>query len=263
MGRVLLSILLGAFALLVLVGAAELLGAKNPVLEIVLGSLAVALYLFLGEFLVAPRDGRGLGTKWPTMIAMGAALLGLTFLTDPFTRGGWSEWATSLGPVVLLGWLGILAGGAAAGRFALQALSLGGCRRSLRTAAALMVGVALVVAAGVVPLTRADTFPTATPEKAVPVFWGAAILNLLGAACLMFIGAGAGRSRRPSPVELGFLAFLSFVVAFLLAPTVTFLSHGSTGVMAGILGGVCSVVEFAVMALIGSTALRLPPAEPA
>ena len=175
---------------------------------------------------------------------------------------GHGQWAFLTG-VIVLGCVGILAGGAAAGRFTLQALSLHACRRCLRTAAALMVGVALVVAAGVLPLTRADTFPTATPEKAVPVFRGAAILNLLGAACLMFIGAGAGRSRRPSPVELGFLAFLSFVVAFLLAPTVTFLSHGSTGVMAGILGGVCSVVEFAVMALIGSTALRLPPAEPA
>ncbi len=269
MGRIVLAVVIGLLSLFVVIVGGELFQElfrhgtpleDNSIWEVVGGGLLVGFYLAIGQFLVASRKGPGLLAKWPTMVGMAAPLIAICLLSAAMEGHG--QWAFLTG-VILLGCAGIFAGAAAAGRFTLQALSLGTCRRSLRAAAALMVGVALVVAAGVVPLTRADTFPTATPEKAVPVFWGAAILNLLGAACLMFIGARAGRGRRPSPVDLGSLAFLSFVVAFLLAPTVTFMRHGPSMVIAGILGGLCAVVEFAVTLLIGSIALRLPTGEPA
>jgi hypothetical protein len=172
MGRVLLSMALGFFALVVFIGVGELLGVpgQNTIKEILGASLGVTLYLAISQFFVAPRGSSKLGPKWPTMVAMGAPLLVVLSWTKSFPGYRW-EWAYTIGPVLVSGCVGILAGAWAAGRVALSALSLESCRRNLRACATLLAAVAVVLAAAVIPLTRkAGTFPDGAPGGMVPVF---------------------------------------------------------------------------------------------
>lgn len=76
-------------------------------------------------------------------------------------------------------------------------ISLNFGRRSLLLSAALLVLAALVVILGVIPPVKTDTFPLATPERAVGAFMVSAVLYLLFAAALVIIGVrAAGRTRR-------------------------------------------------------------------
>jgi hypothetical protein len=126
-----------------------------------------------------------------------------------------------------------------------------------------LVAVALVLAAAVIPLTRkAGTFPDGAPGDTVTVFWVFAGLSVLVAADLALIAARAGRGRRPSFIVLGFLAFLALVPAcFLVIPAIWFVGHGPVMRAVSVLSPLCSLAEFAAMALLGATALRLPEAE--
>jgi hypothetical protein len=261
-GRVLLSVVLGLFAPIVAFMGAEAfeVPGQNPIQEKVAGSLAVALYLAICQFLVTPRESRKPGANWPTMVALGAPLLALSFIAE--AKDLW-ERVYNYGPIVISGWLGMLVGAVVAARVTLSSVSLGFCRRSLRACAALLVGVALVVAAGVIPLTnKAGTFPDGTPGGSVPVFWAIAVLNILIAASVAFLAVRAGRGRRPAFIVLGFLAFLAFAPAcFLAIPAIWFVGHGPVMRAVSVLSLLCSLAEFAVTALLGATALRLPEAE--
>jgi len=261
-GRLLLSIVLGLFAPVVAFMGGELVEVpgQNPIRERVVGGLAVALYLAVCQFLVTPRGSRKLGANWPTMVALGAPLLALSFVAD--AKDLW-ERVYLYGPIVISGWLGILAGAVVAARVTLPVVSLAFCRRWLLTCVALLVGAALVVVAGVIPLTnKAGTFPDGTPGSSVSVFWAIAVLNILIAASLAFIAVRVGRGRRPSPVVLGLLAFLAFVPACGLAvPAFAFLGHGPVMLTVSILLFLGSAAEFVVTALVGTTALRLPDEE--
>jgi hypothetical protein len=262
-GRILLSIVLGLFAPVVAFMAAAMVEVpgQNPIQERVAASLAAALYLVICQFLVTPRESRKPGANWPSMVALGAPLLVLSFIAE--AKDLW-ERAFMYGPIVISGWLGILAGAVAAARVTLSAVSLRFCRRSMWACAALLVGAALVVAAGVIPLTnKAGTFPDGTPGRSVPVFWAIAILSIVIAASVAFIAVRAGRGRRPSPVVLGLLAFLAFVPACGLAvPAFAFLGHGRGMLTVSILLFLGAAAEFVVTALAGTTALRLPVDEP-
>jgi len=261
-GRFLLSIVLGLFAPVVAFMAAALVEVpgQNPIQERVAGSLAAALYLAICQFLVTPREKRTLSANWPTMIALGAPLLASSFIAG--AKDLW-ERAAMYGPIVISGWLGIVAGAIVAARVTLSAVSLRFCRRSMWASAALLVGVALVVVAGVIPLTKkAGTFPDGTPGESVAVFWAIAILDILVSASLAFIAVRAGRGRRSSPAVLGLLAFLAFVSACILAiPAIKFPGHGPVMLAVSILLILCSAANFVVTGLAGTTALRLPDEE--
>ena len=58
-------------------------------------------------------------------------------------------------------------------------VSLRSCRRFALTSAALLVVVAVVVAAGVIPSVKVDTYSAATLQRAVPAFWVNVGLNIL------------------------------------------------------------------------------------
>ena len=177
MGRILLSIVLGLFAPVVAFMAAAMVkvAGQNPIAGTCSRESRSALYLAICQFLVTPRESRKPGANWPSMVALGAPLLVLSFIAQ--AKDLW-ERAFMYGPVVISGWLGILAGAIVAARVTLSAVSLGSCRRSLRACAALLVGVALVIAAGVIPLTKkAGTFPDGTPGESVAVFWAIAVLT--------------------------------------------------------------------------------------
>jgi hypothetical protein len=258
-GRILLSIVLGLFAPLVAFMAAEMVEVpgQNPIQEPIAAGIAVAIYLAICQFLVTRREKRTLSANWPTMIALGAPLLASSFIAE--AKDLW-ERAFMYGPIVISGWLGIVAGAIVAARVTLSAVSLDLCRRSLRACAALLGGAALVIAAGVIPLTkRAGTFPDGTPGQSLSVFWAIAVLTILGAASLASIAVRAGHGRRPSFVVLGLLAFLAFVPACGLAiPAFKFLGHGPVLRIASVLLFVCLAAELVVTALVGTTALRLP-----
>jgi len=257
-GSVLLSIVLGLFAPVVAFMGAEAfeVPGQNPVQERVAGSLAAALYLAICQFSLTPRESRKPGANWPSMVALGVPLLVLCFIAE--AKDLW-ERALMYGPIVISGWLGVVAGALVAARVTLPAVSLRFCRRFLLTCAALLAAVALVVAAGVVPPTNADTFPQAAPERAVPFFWKIVVLNLLVATSLVFIAVRAGDRRRLSPIVLGFLAFLAFVPAcFLAASGFGFLGHGPAMRIASVLLLLCSAAEFLVTGLVSATALLLP-----
>jgi hypothetical protein len=259
MGRVLLSIVLGLAAPFVLIlGASPFeVPGQNSIKEIVAGSVTVALYLAVCQFLVAPRESRRLGAKWPTMVAMAASLLAVCLLIVALEGG--KAWLFSAAPMLIPGCLGILAGAVLAGWVNLLPVSSEVCRRSLLICAALLVAVALVVAAGVVPPVKADTFPQAAPERAVPFFWGIVVVNLLAAADLMSLAIRVTKRRGLSPASLVLPAFLAFASAGLFAaPGFAFLGHGPAMRTASILLLVCSAAEFVVTGLVSRTALVLP-----
>jgi hypothetical protein len=260
--RVLLSIFLGLLSPFVFIlGASpfEVVG-QNSIKEIVAGSLAVVLYLAICQFLVAPRGSRRLGAKWPTLAAMTAPLLVAVVLVASVEK---PQVVLVQGLPMLSGCFGIFAGALLAGRVTLPMVSLRFCRRSLLTCAALLVAVAFVLAARVVPLTnKAGTFPDGTPGAMVPVSWAIVVLDILVGASLAFIAVRAGHARRPSPVVLGYLAFLAFVPAsFLAVPAFAFRGHGPIMLTVSILMLLCSAAEFLVTGLVSTTALLLASEE--
>lgn len=91
------------------------------------------------------------------------------------------------------------------------------CRRLLLIGAVLLVAVALVIAWAVIPPVRADTFPGATPESAVPAFWIIVSFQVLAAAV---VGLTATRittvGRAWRPVILIPLALLVLLAAYAL-----------------------------------------------
>jgi hypothetical protein len=246
--EIVLSIVFGLFTLVIFIGVGESFQDRGAVAEAVAAGLAVALYLAFAEFLVAPRESRGLREKWPTMIAMGAPLLVICI--------------NSALPVFFLGCLGILTGAAVAGRVTFKAVSPTSCRRLLLASAVVVAAVAIVLVVGVIPLTaKAGTFPDGTPGSAVSVFWGFVVLNALVAACLGFFGFRVGDGYRPPFGALAFLAFLVFMSACALAaPAFAFRGHGPALLIASNLALLCLVAEIGITVLVGSTALRLPEA---
>ncbi|HVN77256.1 MAG TPA: hypothetical protein VMT19_13140 [Thermoanaerobaculaceae bacterium] len=259
MGRILLAIVLGLFAPFVafMGGAVFEVPGQNPIQERLAGGIAAAAYLAACQFLVAPRASRGSGARWPTILALGAPLL-VAFLVAE--ARDLPERVRLYGPVVVAGWLGIAAGTALAARITLEPLTLESCRRNLRTCAGLLVAVAVVLVAALVPLTRmAGTFPDGAPGATASVFLVIAGLSALVALDLALAAARAGRGNRSSPVALGFLAFLAFVPAcFLVIPAMWFVGHGPVLRAVSIISPLCSAAESAVTVLLGATGLRLP-----
>jgi hypothetical protein len=251
----LLSFVFALFVPLVWFLGAEAFEGRGRNSEILAASLAGALYLAICQFLVARKGSRKLGAKWPTLMGMTTTLLVfvvLIMLMKSDERPG-----TVL--VGLSGCFGILAGAALAGRVALPTVSLKFCRRSLLTCGALLVVVALVVAAGVIPLVKIDPFPGAAPEKAVPVFWWIVALNLLGATLLVFIAIRATERSGFSSTALSLLALLAFVFACVLTgPAFGFLAHGPAMQNACILLFLCLAGELLVAGLVGTIACLLP-----
>jgi hypothetical protein len=260
MARIALSILLGVFTLVVFIGVGESLESRGPVIATMAAAgLAVALYLMIAEFLVAPRGSRGLRGKWPTMIAMVSPVLAICLLMIVPPEGGRKDFYPAV-LVLVSACLGILIGAAVAGRVTFRAVSTASGRNLLLASAALVAAVAIVLFVQVIPLTvSAGTFPDGTPGATVPVLWGIAGLNALVAACLGFFGFRVGSKDRSTFDALAFLAFLTFMSACSLAPPAfAFRGHGLVLLIASNLALFCLVAEIVVSALVGSAALRLP-----
>jgi len=137
--------------------------------------------------------------------------------------------------------------------------SLRSCRSSLLISAALLLGVALAVAVGVIPPARTDTFPLATPERAVPAFWVNFVFNLTAAAILGLI---AIRIRWRSHLSTSVLVLLAiFILLFTLAlvdAAFAYRSHGPSMQTATTLLFFCGISDFLAALLVIATAVRFP-----
>lgn len=260
--RELVAVGLGLLAPFVAILGAELfeVPGQNSIKEIVAGALAVALYCAACQFWLARMGSRGLRVNWPVLGAMVAPLLAVCLLAVAVEGG--RTWLFFGLPVLISGCVGSFVGallGARGTTKEIVIVSLRSCRRSLVSCATLLVAVALILAAGVIPPVKIDRFPAAAPERAVPVFWAIAALNLLAAAVLVLIAVRTtGRSRLSTAVASA-VAFLAVVSGLALAgPAGGFLSHGPAMHTASILLFLCVAADLIAAVLAATTAFRMP-----
>ena len=138
-------------------------------------------------------------------------------------------------------------------------VSLKLCRRSLLICSALIVAVAVVLVAGVIPPVKADTSPVAQPKSAAAAFLMHVIFSLLIAAIL---GAVAIRTRGRgdgSRIVLGFMAFFVLVLALTLTDAAfAFGAEGHAMQTTSTLLFFCTAIEYLAAVLVATTAVLLP-----
>jgi len=138
-------------------------------------------------------------------------------------------------------------------------ISLKFCRNSLFVSAALLIVVAFVVALGVIPPVKADTFPLATPEKAVPAFWVNVIFNLTAATALGIMGYRTIARSRFSTSILVLLSILIFIFSYaLIDAALACRSHGLAMHHASLFLIFCAMTGFIVALLVMATATFFP-----
>jgi hypothetical protein len=81
--------------------------------------------------------------------------------------------------------------------------------RILYVATGLVILVVLMIAFYIIPQVKADTFPHATPERAVPAFWVNILIQLLNVAALIY---SIMFSHREGHLENGFLVTVGVVL---------------------------------------------------
>jgi hypothetical protein len=131
--------------------------------------------------------------------------------------------------------------------------------RILIISCVLLVGVALVLAAGVVPSVKTDHFRGATPERAVPVFWFMIVVNLLATWLLArtaILKVHAGRSWRV-------LTGLTAIVVLLFAVGLTdgafaYSGHGPDMLLTSVRMFFCAACEIIAGALALTAAFLRP-----
>jgi hypothetical protein len=106
MGRIVLSVVLGVLSPLVFIMGAEPfeVPGKNSVQEVLAGSIGVALYLAVCQFLAVRNSGSGFRADWPILAAMMAPLLAVCLIMVSSDVGV---------PMLLAGCIGCLAGSVA------------------------------------------------------------------------------------------------------------------------------------------------------
>ncbi|MFQ5398576.1 MAG: hypothetical protein ACE5E7_03165 [Anaerolineae bacterium] len=132
-------------------------------------------------------------------------------------------------------------------------------RGSLLIAAALLVAVAVLIAVGIIPPVKTDTFPQATPERAVPAFWVNVVFTFVVAVVLGVIGFRTTGRSRWSTIVLWSLGLLTLLLAFALNDAaLAYRGHGPALRTATILLHFCSVADLVAALVILSVALFLP-----
>ena len=131
--------------------------------------------------------------------------------------------------------------------------------RLLPFAAVATLATAAILATSVIPSVRADTFPGAMPERAVPAFWVNVILNLLVAAQAF----GSSRRRAGGPTRRrGWTAAAGVVAALLglalIDAAIAFAEHGPTmqGVIVALWVSVCLDLAAGVAMIVSAFVRR-------
>jgi hypothetical protein len=133
------------------------------------------------------------------------------------------------------------------------------CRRSLLVGAVLLLVVALVIAAEVIPSVKADTSPHATPKTAVPAFWVVVVLNLMAGTALVLIAMSTAVSGRLVHVVLGTMMILIFLFALALTDAAFALyAHGPAMRLTDVLLFFCATADLGASLFVGAAALLSP-----
>ncbi len=136
--------------------------------------------------------------------------------------------------------------------------NLGSCRRLILIVAALLVGVSLVEAVGVIPRVAAAPYPLAS-AKAVPAFWVNVVLQVLVAAILVLLAVRATGRTRLLVVVLGFLALFTIGLGLALIDAASAYWGDSPGLhRASILLFVCAAADLVAAVLVVTIAFLLP-----
>lgn len=138
-------------------------------------------------------------------------------------------------------------------------------RRMLLAGTGLVIGVAAILALGVIPPVRTDTYPGATPDRVIPVLWVIIVANALVAAGLLRTTLVTRRGGSASKVLLGAAGLVALAMGFVLylvaadiyrGPHWTFIP-GATWLLFACTGGdlAAGVLAFTAVAV----RLRQPP----
>jgi hypothetical protein len=178
MGKIVLGLVVGLLSPLVFILGAEPFEApgKNSVQEALAGSIAVALYLAVCQFLAVRNSSGGFRADWPILAAMAAPLVAISFIMEDSSRY----------LILLAGSIGCLAG-AVAGH--LRTPPTGGqtaWRAVLRAGAGLYLVVAATLVVVVIPAVARDTSPPATPGPAVKAFIVSVAMHVFVAAFMLW-----------------------------------------------------------------------------
>ena len=107
--------------------------------------------------------------------------------------------------------------------------------RLLRVGVVLMLATAGVIALAVIPAVRADTFPGATPHRAIPAFWAIVALNVV------MVAAAVAAFRARYRVILSLLGVMTLLLGLVLIDAAAAYSgHGQpVGGVVALWGCVC------------------------
>ena len=232
-GKIVLSVVLGVLSPLVFfMGAGHFEGGGGNLVGIVLaGSIAVALYFAVCQFMATRNSSGGLRDDWPILAAMVAPLLAVVL----FILKGDVE-STQGVPMVLAGLIGCLAGSVVG--------HLGTRTAPNRKAAWLVVlragaGLYLVVAAtlvvAVIPAVARDTSPNATPGPASRALAVSVAIHVFVAAFMLWRTHGG-----KLPVVAGVFGLLLGLFLLLAAGAFAHMH------LAGIALWACTGIDFVV-----------------
>jgi hypothetical protein len=238
MRAVVLSAVVGFFTPFVFI-----LGAEPFLLS---GCVPVALYLAIAQFFIARKGDTGLRGKWPTLAAMDAPIVGwVLFIAAVEKRDVVFAQAV---PMLLSGCAGSLAGALVAARGTASErpsiISQAEWRTVLRVGAGLLLAVAAVLAALVIPAVARDTSPNITPRPAVMGLIAVVLLHILVAARIL------RRTRSPGlPDVAGTFGLLLGLL--LLGAACVLLGHDTAMHLADIALFACAGGDF----LVGGSSL--------
>ncbi len=143
-----------------------------------------------------------------------------------------------------------------------MAISLRSGRVLLIACSLLLVVVALVIAFGVIPSVKVDTFPHATPERAVPAFWVNCTLQLLAAGFFLSVSITTRGRTVPSMILQTILCLLVFLLGYgLTDAALAYLGHGPQIHLTAIILFASAAATY-ISGLIGISVAYLIPKKP-
>ena len=228
MGKIVLCVVLGVLSPLVFILGAEPfeVPGKNSVQEVLAGSIAVALYLAVGQFMAVRNSSSGFRADWPILAAMAAPLLAVCLIMGSFDVGD---------PMLLAGLIGCLAGSVAGHMGTPPTGGQAAWQVVLRVGAGLYLVVAAILAVVVIPAVARDTSPHATPGPASRAFAVSVAVHVFVAAFMLWRTRGG-----KLPVVAGVFGLI--LGLFLLAPASGF-AHMH---LAAIALWACTGIDFVV-----------------
>ena len=232
-GKIVLSVVLGVLSPLVFfMGAGHFEGGGGNLVGIVLaGSIAVALYFAVCQFMATRNSSGGLRDDWPILAAMVAPLLAVVL----FILKGDVELTQGV-PMVLAGSIGCLAG-SVAGHLGTRTAANGKAAWLvvLRAGAGLYLVVAATLVMAVIPAVARDTSPNATPGPASRALAVSVAIHVFVAAFMLWRTHGG-----KLPVVAGVFGLLLGLFLLLAAGAFAHMH------LAGIALWACTGIDFVV-----------------